>query len=130
MLRFKPSGWCQRPLVSLGVAALAADREEEARRLSATRDLWVVRLLTGRFSAFPSPEDALAYAYDDREEALLRGVRSRSAVGTPEQVRTRLLALAERHGAEELVIVTITYDFEPRLHSYELLAGAFALSPR
>ncbi len=52
----------------------------------------------------------------------------RSAVGTPEQVRTKLLKLAERHGADEMVIVTITYDYESRLHSYELLAKAFAIS--
>jgi len=51
-------------------------------------------------------------------------------VGTPEQVRTRLLAIAEAHGAEELVVVTITYDYASRLKSYELLADAFALTPR
>ena len=128
--RFKPSAWCAKPTLSLGVAALAAESEEEAARLSASRNLWVVRLLTGRFSAFPSPNEALAYEYDEREHALLRGVAMRSTVGTPEQVRMRLLTLAERHGAEELVVVTITYDFESRLRSYELLAKAFALTPR
>jgi alkanesulfonate monooxygenase SsuD/methylene tetrahydromethanopterin reductase-like flavin-dependent oxidoreductase (luciferase family) len=51
-------------------------------------------------------------------------------VGTPEKVRAALLSLAQSCGAEELVIVTITYDFAARLRSYELLAEAFALSPR
>ncbi|SRR5579885_1245285 len=126
--RFKPSSWCAQPVVSLGVAALAADTEEEARRLSATRDLWVVRLMTGRFSAFPSPEEALSCSYDEREQAILRAARTRSTVGTPQQVHGRLLELAQRHGAEELVVVTITYDFEPRLRSYELLAKEFGLA--
>jgi hypothetical protein len=40
-----------------------------------------------------------------------------------------LLALAESHDAEELVVVTITYDYASRLRSYELLANAFALKP-
>jgi len=57
-------------------------------------------------------------------------VERRSIVGTVEQVRTGLLALAEAHDAEELVVVTITYDFASRLRSYELLADAFALTPR
>jgi alkanesulfonate monooxygenase SsuD/methylene tetrahydromethanopterin reductase-like flavin-dependent oxidoreductase (luciferase family) len=48
-------------------------------------------------------------------------------VGTGAQVRERLTALAEAHRAEELVVVTITYDYESRLRSYELLAQAFAL---
>ena len=51
-------------------------------------------------------------------------------MGTQAQVRAGLLALAEAHGAEELVVVTITYDYASRLRSYELLAEAFALNPR
>jgi luciferase family oxidoreductase group 1 len=125
--RFKPGPWCARPTISMGVSALAAESEDEAKRLSASRNLWAVRLLTGRPIQFVSPEEALAYPYTDQERALLRAIEMRSAVGTPEQVRTKLLALAERHGAEELVIVTITYDCESRVRSYELLAKAFAL---
>ncbi|HWD48469.1 MAG TPA: LLM class flavin-dependent oxidoreductase [Rhizomicrobium sp.] len=125
--RFQPSDWCQAPRVSMGVAALAAETEEEARRLSACRNLWVVRLLSGRPIAFPSPEEALATPLDDRELALLKTVEARSVVGTPDQVKARLTSLAERHGAEELVVVTITYDYASRLRSYELLAQAFDL---
>ncbi len=126
--RFKPSAWCARPTISMGVAALAAETEEEASRLALSRNLWVVKLLTGQPIAFPSPEEARDYPYVEQERALLRGIERRSTVGTPEQVRAKLLALAERHGAEELVIVTITYDFASRLRSYELLADAFAMS--
>ena len=126
--RFKPSAWCEHPRLSLGVAALAAETEEEAQRLSLSRNLWVVRLLTGRPIVFPSPEEARDYPYTEQELAMLRTVEARSTVGTPEQVHDRLLALAERHGAEELVVVTITYDFASRLRSYELLADAFALT--
>lgn len=128
--RFKPSAACPRPRVSLGVAALAAETEEEARALARSRNLWVVRLLTGRPIAFPAPDEANDYPYTDQERALLRTVERRSVVGTAEQVRTALLALAEAHDAEELVVVTITYDYASRLRSYELLAGAFALTSR
>jgi luciferase family oxidoreductase group 1 len=128
--RFKPSAACPRPLVSLGVAALAAESDEDAERLSWSRNLWVVRLLTGRPIPFPAPDEARDYPYTDQELALLRSVQRRSIVGTAEQVRAGLLALADAHGAEELVVVTITYDYASRLRSYELLAEAFALTPR
>lgn len=127
--RFKPSSWCERPRVAMGVAALAAETEEEARRLAASRNLWVVRLLTGRPIAFPPPEEALDYPYTDQEKALLENIEARSTVGTPDVVKKKLTALAERHGAEELVIVTITYDARSRTRSYELLADAFGLRP-
>jgi len=126
--RFKPSAWCEAPRVAMGVAALAAETEEEARRLSASRNLWVVRLLTGRPIAFPPPEEALAYEFTEQEKALLESIEARSTVGTPEFVKKKLTALAERHGAEELVIVTITYDAKSRLRSYELLAKEFGLA--
>lgn len=128
--RFKPSGWYAKPMISLGVSVLAAESEEEAERLSASRNLWVVKLLAGRPIAFPSPEEALAYPLSDQERAVLATVKGRSIVGTPAGLRAKLEDLARRHGAEELVIVTITYDFASRLKSYELLARAFELGSR
>jgi len=127
--RFKPSAWCEHPRISMGVAALVAETEEEAKRLSASRNLWVVRLLTNRPIPFPPPDEALDYPYTEQELQILQSVERRSVVGTKEQVRTKLLSLADAHGAEELVVVTITYDYASRLRSYELLADAFALTP-
>ena len=126
--RFKPSLACPVPRVSLGVAALVGETAEEAERLSASRNLWVVRLLSGRPIPFPSPEEALAQPLSPQEDKLLASVVKRSVVGTKDQVRERLSALAQAHGADELVVVTITYDFASRLRSYELLAEAFGLS--
>ncbi len=114
----------------MGVAALVAETEEEARALALSRNLWVVRLLTGRPIPFPAPEEVKDYPFTDQESALLRTVESRSIVGTPEQVHTGLLQLAHAHQAEELVVVTITYDYASRLKSYELLAKAFSISQR
>ena len=125
--RFKPSPACPQPRVSLGVAALVGETEEDARRLAASRNLWVVRLLSGRPIPFPSPEEALAQSLSPQEENLLGTVAKRSIVGTKDQVRARLTELAQAHFAEELVVVTITYDFASRLRSYELLAEAFGL---
>lgn len=126
--RFKPSAWCEQPQIAMGVAALAAETDDEARRLAASRNLWVVRLLTGRPIAFPPPEEALAYSFTEQERALLENIEARSTVGMPDIVKKKLTALADRHGAEELVIVTITYDAKSRLRSYELLAKEFALT--
>jgi luciferase family oxidoreductase group 1 len=125
--RFKPSAACPEPRLSLGVAAVAADTQEEARRLAASRNLWAVRLLSGRPIPFPSPEEAQDYPYTEQERSLLANIEKRSFVGTADEVKAGLTALAEAHGAGELVVVTITHDYASRLRSYELLAEAFAL---
>jgi alkanesulfonate monooxygenase SsuD/methylene tetrahydromethanopterin reductase-like flavin-dependent oxidoreductase (luciferase family) len=114
----------------VGVFALCADTEAEARRLAQSRDLFIVRLYTGRMGPYPSVEEAEAYPYNLHEQAIVRSVRGRSVVGTPEQVRERLSVLAAEYAADELVVVGITHDPKARLRSYELLAGAFELERR
>ncbi len=57
-------------------------------------------------------------------------MKTRSVFGGPAKVKRMLLELAERFNVDEVVAVTITYDFEARKHSYELLAEAFGLTPR
>jgi alkanesulfonate monooxygenase SsuD/methylene tetrahydromethanopterin reductase-like flavin-dependent oxidoreductase (luciferase family) len=112
------------------VFVISADTEAEARRLARSRDLFVARLYTGRSGPYPSVEEAEAYAYSDHERAIVSGARSRSIVGTPEQVRDRLLDLGGQAGADEFVVLTITHDFAARVRSYELLAEVFGLTPR
>jgi luciferase family oxidoreductase group 1 len=127
---FRPAPWLAAPRASAAVFALCADTEEEALRLARSRDLYLLRLYTGRFGPVPSVEEAEAYPYTPHEAALVHHHRARTIAGAPEQVRDRLQALAAACGAEELVIVTITYDFAARVRSYELLAEAFGLTPR
>jgi hypothetical protein len=41
-------------------------------------------------------------------------------------VREGLLSVADEYGADELMVVTITYDHAARRRSYELIAGLLA----
>ena len=126
---FVPSPIAAAPRASIAVSALVAETEEDAERLSWSR--WGWRLMGGAGGpGIPPVEDALAFAYTEPEREYIEMMKSRSLHGTPEQVRDRLLAMGERHGLDEFVVVTITYDFASRLRSYELLAEAFALEPR
>ncbi len=127
--RFKPRTPDDRPRVAVGIFALAAPTEEEAERLCATRNLWVMQLLQNRAGAFPSPEEALAYPYTDADRAQIKAIAARSISGTPSVVREKLERLAAAYGAEELNILTITYDFDARVRSYQLISEAFRNAP-
>ncbi|HUD52466.1 LLM class flavin-dependent oxidoreductase [Parvibaculum sp.] len=124
---FKPSRHLSSPHGSIGVSVTVAETEEEARRIAAPRNLWVTQLLQNRAGPFPSIEEALAYRYTEEEKVMLRAVERRGIVGSPEQVRGRLLAMGEEYGVDDFVILTITYDQKDRIRSYELLAEAFAV---
>ena len=48
-----------------------------------------------------------------------------SAVGTPEQVRAQIEAIAAAAQVDEVMIQTMCFDFSVRLRSFELIAEAF-----
>ena len=125
---FKPSRERSSPLGSIAVAVTVAATEEEAERLAAPRNLWIVGLLQGKGGPFPSVEEALAYDYTPQERLMLEQVKKRGFIGTPERVRGQLLALGEEYGVDDFVILTITHDHADRVRSYELLAEAFNLN--
>ncbi len=120
--RYQPSEWFPEPRVSAGVITLCAPTEEEAVRLSWSRFCW--RFRRGRI---PSVEDALAFEYSPAELDYVEHSRSRAAIGEPKQVRERLETLAADLGAEELILLTTTFEFAARLRSYELVAEAFGM---
>ena len=121
--RFQPGACLEKPHTLLCVSMVCADTEEEARRLSLSRKLWFASLANQHGDrAFPSVEEAEQHIYNDREQALLDSHFRTALAGTPEQVRTELLEMAQRFGADELMVVSITYDFEARCRSHQLLA--------
>jgi alkanesulfonate monooxygenase SsuD/methylene tetrahydromethanopterin reductase-like flavin-dependent oxidoreductase (luciferase family) len=60
----------------------------------------------------------------EADDGAAGGPRSerRAVLGAPATVRTELEEVVERYGAEEAIVVCITYDHAARLRSYELLA--------
>jgi luciferase family oxidoreductase group 1 len=125
---FRPSPQLGAARASAAVFVVCTDTQADAERLARSRDLFIVRLYTGRPGVYPSVEEAERYPYSPRELAIVQHTRQRTVAGTPETVRTRLRALAGEYGVDELVVVTITHDPKARLRSYELLAEAFGLS--
>jgi luciferase family oxidoreductase group 1 len=122
---FRP-GVVQKPHSMLTVFTICADTEAQAKRLSLSRDLWFHRVMRSPGGgAFPSPEEAEAYPWTEQDRMVLAARMRRSAIGAPEQVVAQLRDMAAKFGADELMIVTITFDFAARVRSYELLAAAW-----
>jgi luciferase family oxidoreductase group 1 len=127
---FRPSIWRDQAEGSIGVAVICAETAEEADRLAKSRDLSRLRLETGAQGPVPSIEEAEAHDYTREERLRVAANRQRQVIGDPAQCKAQLLELGRRYGVDELVAVTITFDFSARKRSYELLAKEFGLSPR
>ncbi|MEV4971625.1 LLM class flavin-dependent oxidoreductase [Streptomyces scopuliridis] len=124
---FRPSAALDAPYALIGVSALAADSEREARRQVMTGALSMVQLRTGRPGLVPSPEEAEAYRFSSMEQEFVDNWLVNIVHGTPDAVRDGLNDLQKRTGADELMITTHAHSGEERLRSYELIADAYGL---
>jgi luciferase family oxidoreductase group 1 len=126
--RFEHSERLSAPQPAVAAWVLAADTEEEAQRLAASHRMAFTMLRRGRLIPVPPVDKALRFL--EAEGASPSGApRGRRAiVGAPDKVRAQVEELAAAYGADEVIVVTITYDHGARRRSYELLAEAFDLA--
>ncbi len=126
---FRPSESRSAPELMLGVAAVCAPTEDEARWLAAPGALAFLRLRQGRPGPYPSPEEAAEYRYTPFEREAVQAWTASHVIGDPATVADRLEELAERTGAGELMITTMLHDPEDRRRSYRLVAEAVGATP-
>jgi luciferase family oxidoreductase group 1 len=125
---FKSNPRLDRPRVILALSAICAESSAAAAELGSSLELAWVRLRSGKPSAFPSSKEALAYEYNEWEQQLARAARAHFMAGAADEVRDRLLALAARCQADEIMIMTMAHSHAARVRSYELLAESFRLT--
>jgi luciferase family oxidoreductase group 1 len=131
---------CAEPARRMAVCVwvVCADSEEEAQRLASSGRMARTLLRRGQLIPVPPPEKALRFLEAERARedvpAAVPGAfapgRRRAVVGDPEKVHRELERVAAEYGAEEVIVVTITYDHAARRRSYELIGEGFGLERR
>lgn len=122
--RFKPSHQMSSPYVMVGVNTIAAEKDDEARRLWTSQQMSFVDLLRGTRRVMQAPIDDIDRYWSPVEKAHASQMLACSVVGSVETVRKGLDALVDRTGADELIVVSDVFEFERRLRSFELIAEA------
>jgi luciferase family oxidoreductase group 1 len=124
--QFTPSKRLAKPRTVAAVWALCAETDEEARRLSASSRMMFTLFFRGQLIAIPPVEGALRFLEEQPPSDDPFKTQRRAIVGSPETVRAGIEAAAKEYEADEVMIVTITYEHEARKKSYALIADAFA----
>jgi luciferase family oxidoreductase group 1 len=126
--RFTPGERLPAPKLSVAVWAIAADTDEEAQQLASSSRMSMTLLRQGRLIQVPPVDKALRFLEQNgTPPAESRGGGRRAVIGSPEKVRAGIEEVAEQYGAEEVMVVSITYEHAARRRSYELIADAFGL---
>jgi luciferase family oxidoreductase group 1 len=132
---FKPSQYLDEPKVLLATGCVAADTEADAERLYTSYRMRRVMRDRGDRGPVPSPEESeellkqyenLGSRQDDRDN----GEWPRVFHGSIDRVREEMDAMLRAVNVDELMVVTVVHSHEARLHSHELLAKAFDITPR
>jgi luciferase family oxidoreductase group 1 len=118
--RFAPSTRRAEPYVGVAVSVVCAETDEEAQRLASSPRMAMTLLRQGRL--LPVPPVATAVAFFEKQPP---PTGRRAVVGSPVVVRAGVEGVVADYGADEAMIVTITYDHDARRRSYELVADAF-----
>jgi luciferase family oxidoreductase group 1 len=115
------------PRTAVAVWVICAESDEQAQLLAASGRMTFTLLRRGELIAVPPPEEAVRFlAQDDLDPGAPRSKR-RALLGAPAIVRAELEEVVASYGAEEAIVVAITYSHEARKRSYELLAEACGL---
>ena len=115
----------EKPNAIVCTFAIVAETDEEAERLAAPIDLRRLHMALNIDSPVPTYEEAARHRYSAEERQYVMSQRARAVIGGPQKTRTELKEMVDRYAADELMVLTITGDYESRRRSYELLIEAF-----
>jgi len=125
--RFKPSEQLDRAYAMVGVNIIAAESDDEARRLATTQQMSFTNIFRGARGLSQPPIDDIETYWTPMEKAQAKRMLARSIVGSLDTVRKGMAALVEETQADELIVVSDVYEHVQRLRSFELIAEAAGL---
>ena len=121
---FKPSAALSEPRVMVGVPIVAAESDERAQFLSTTMIQRSLGITRGKRSALLPPVESVAASPDERMALAER--MALLVVGGPKRIVEGLEHIVEGTGADELILVSETYDRADRLASLRIIAESKA----
>jgi luciferase family oxidoreductase group 1 len=124
--QFQPSGRLAKPHLMLGLTVVAADTDDEARRLFTSLQQAFMAMRTGHPGPLPPPVDDIDRRLDDSARAMLGHALSEAIVGSPATIEAGLADFAGRTGADEVMITSSIFDHAARRRSFEIVAAARA----
>ena len=140
---FKPSTYLAEPYVILGVNAIVAETDKEAKQLATTQtlfflsvvtnaqqnlqppmaseeDVWKTQMHAQKKPHF-GPVDFEEIPIYNQERAVVEQMTACSLIGSPESVDFQLKQLRERVHFDEIMAVSYIFDEQKQAQSYTML---------
>ena len=119
---FRASEIIRKPYLMVAVQVIAAETDAAARRLFTTPQQRFLRLIRNQPVELLPPVDSMESLWQDGERAAVESRLQAAIVGSKARVKQGLEKLVSDAGADEVIVVTDTYEHEDRLQSYGRVA--------
>jgi luciferase family oxidoreductase group 1 len=119
---FRPSPTLRKPYFIVAVQVIAAETDAAARRLFTTPQQRFLRLIRNQPVELLPPVDSMEGLWQDSERIAVQRKLGAAIVGSNATVKAGLEKLVGDTGADEVIVVTDTYEHADRLQSYERVA--------
>src|ERR1700739_3318201 len=123
---FRPSETLQEPWLMVGVPVIAAETDAAARKLFTTPQQRFLRLIRNQPVELLPPVESMDNLWSDWERAAVESRLGAAIVGSETTVKGGLEKLVAETGADEVIVVTDTWEPEARLDSSRRLAKVAA----
>jgi alkanesulfonate monooxygenase SsuD/methylene tetrahydromethanopterin reductase-like flavin-dependent oxidoreductase (luciferase family) len=110
----------------IAVNVISDDDPERVRALSLPGQLSFLRMRQGAKPQPVSIDEALAYDFSPLEEEFIATRNARQAIGTPDEVKSRLESLLASTGVDELMVSSGAATVEGRIRSLEVVREALS----
>ena len=125
--RFRPSEVLRKPYMMVAAQVIAAETDAAARRLFTTPQQRFLRLIRNQPVELLPPVDSLEPLWQDAERAAVESRLSAAVIGSNATVKAGLEKLVDDTAADEIIVVTDTYEHADRLQSYQRVAEVAAM---
>jgi luciferase family oxidoreductase group 1 len=120
---FRPSKVLRKPYFMVAAQVIAAESDAAARRLFTTPQQRFLRLIRDQPVELLPPVDSMEPLWRGDERLAVESKLRAAIVGSDATVKAGLEKLAEDTAADEVIVVTDTYEHADRIESYQRVAG-------
>ncbi len=124
--QFRPSELVRKPYLMVAVQVIAAETDALARRLFTTPQQRFLRLIRNQPVELLPPVDSMTPLWQEWERTAVENKLGAAIVGSEATVKAGLEKLVADTQADEVIVVTDTYDPADRLDSYRRVAAIAA----
>ncbi|UJF28736.1 LLM class flavin-dependent oxidoreductase [Kaistella sp. 97-N-M2] len=121
---YEPSEEFPQPYIIACVNGIAADTDQEAKKLSTTLYQAFINIIRDDRKPYSPPVDDIDNVWNPMEKAHVMKMLRYSFIGSENTIKTKIQEFQEMFNVDELMITSHIYEQEARLKSYAIIRKA------